>query len=257
MKQDFYSFVANEESADLYLFGEVGGWGTSAEELVCQLKECSNSEINVHINSYGGNVSDGLAIYNILRNCRKTITTIDEGFACSAASVIFCAGEKRIMRKASLLMIHNAWTYVEGNSEDLKKNAEALDKITSASVSAYLAVSSLSEDEIRRLMDAEAWITSDEALTYGFATEIEEDSEGGSAKQSAFSCIRSLILQKRGDDDDEDDKKKSEEEHSGVLEEISKKLDKVLEILEPREPEEQKEESAQLTTMQQLQNLFK
>lgn len=139
------------------------------------LGEIDTPNILVRINSYGGVVSEGLAIYNLLKSCGKSVETICDGFACSAASVIFCAGEKRTMPKSSLLLIHNAWTYgVEGDANDLRKVADDLEKITQPSVEVYKAVSNLSEDKIKELMNAETWITADEAKDWGFATEVKE-----------------------------------------------------------------------------------
>ena len=78
-------------------------------------------EIEVHINSNGGAVSEGLAIYNVLKNSKAKVTTYCDGFACSPASVIFMAGDERVMNGASLLMIHDAWTYGQGNAAELRK----------------------------------------------------------------------------------------------------------------------------------------
>lgn len=149
----------------------------------------------MHINSYGGEVAEGLAIYNTLKNSDMKVTTICDGFACSAASVIFMAGDERIINEASLLMIHNAWTYANGNATELRKAAEDLDKITQASVNAYVSQAVISEDEIKKLMDNETWITAQEAVEYGFATKTEKSDDGG-IKQSAFVNIRSAILKK-------------------------------------------------------------
>lgn len=138
----YYQLTENEDVADLYIFGDISTYGQwwdddpdrSAYNIVNELKEIQASNVNVHINSYGGDVSEGLAIYNTLKSINKNVTTICDGFACSAASVVFCAGDKRVMSDSSLLMIHNAWTCATGNSEALRKTAEDLDIITQASV---------------------------------------------------------------------------------------------------------------------------
>lgn len=134
------------------------------------------SELCVRINSYGGEVAEGLAIYNALKASGKRVTTVCDGFACSIASVIFAAGERRIMHEASALMIHNPWTYTMGNPDQLRKEADDLDKIAQLSRAAYASVTALTEGEIAQLMDDETWITPEEALDMGFATEIEEES---------------------------------------------------------------------------------
>lgn len=196
----YYSLESKDDVADLYIFGDITSWpwlesDVSAVGIVNELQSLDVKEINVHINSYGGEVAEGLAIYNTLKNSNMKVTTICDGFACSAASVIFMAGDERVINEASLLMIHNAWTYANGNAAELRKAAEDLDKITQASINAYMSRVSISEDEVKGLMDNESWITADEAVEYGFATKTEKNDEDG-IKQSAFSSIRSAILEK-------------------------------------------------------------
>ena len=201
----YYSLVENKESdsADLYIFGDISTFGQwweddpdrSAYNIVNELKAVTASNINVHINSYGGDVSEGLAIYNTLRSSGKNVTTICDGFACSAASVVFMAGSKRVMSPASLLMIHNAWTVAMGNSEELRKQADDLETITQASVEAYKLVATISEEEIKELMDNETWILPEEAKEWGFATDIAEEDDGDEPKQSAFGMIMNKLLE--------------------------------------------------------------
>ena len=201
MKKRYYSLVedATNDVADLYIFGDITSWGQwgkddpdrSAYNIVNELREIMASNINVHINSYGGDVFEGLAIYNTLRGSGKHITTICDGCACSAASVVFMAGTERIMSRASLLMIHNAWTIAIGNSDELHKQADDLETITQASVEVYKQAASISEEEIKELMDNETWILPEQAKEWGFATSIDEEETDG-VKQSAFG----LIMQK-------------------------------------------------------------
>ena len=193
----YYQLVKSENgsSADLYIFGDICAWAwpelgeQSGVTIVNQLKELDVDTINVHINSYGGDVAEGLAIYNVLREHKAEIVTICDGFACSAASVVFMAGDRRVMQPASLLMIHNAWTVATGNAAQLRKTADDIETITQASVEAYKKVAAISEEEIKGLMDAETWILPKEALDYGFATEIDDEDEDDEPKQSAFGVI--------------------------------------------------------------------
>ena len=191
----YYQLTQNEDSADLYIFGDIVAyaWPDVGEQsgvtIVKQLKALNVQNINVHINSYGGDVSEGLAIYNTLREHPANITTICDGFACSAASVVFMAGDRRVMSPASLLMVHNAWTVAMGNAEALRKTADDIETITQASVEAYKRAATISEDEIKALMDAETWILPKEAVEYGFATEIDDDDDDDEPKQSAFGVI--------------------------------------------------------------------
>lgn len=179
-----YLFKQEGDSAELLIYGDITSYEYDESDVggYSFSKDLANidTDIIVRINSYGGEVSQGLAIYNLLRTFKHNVTTVCDGFACSAASVIFMAGKNRIMPNTSLLLIHNAWTMVCGDYNELIKQADDLQKITQPSIEAYKSVSSLSEDEIKSMMDKETWITADEALTYGFATEVKSTS----AKQS-------------------------------------------------------------------------
>ena len=192
----YFQLTQKEDAADLYIFGDIEKWAyepageQSGVTIVNQLKALNVQNINVHINSYGGDVSEGLAIYNVLREHPARITTICDGFACSAASVVFMAGDKRVMSPASLLMIHNAWTIAMGNAEALRKTADDIETITQASVETYKRNAKISEEEIKALMDAETWILPKDAVAYGFATDIDDDDEDDDEpKQSAFGVI--------------------------------------------------------------------
>lgn len=192
----YYQLVNDDTSADLYIFGDICAWAwpeygeQSGVTIVNQLKALDVDTINVHINSYGGDVAEGLAIYNVLREHKAQIVTICDGFACSAASVVFMAGDRRVMQPASLLMIHNAWTVAMGNAAQLRKTADDIETITQASVEAYKKVATIPEEEIKALMDAETWILPKDAVEYGFATEIDdEDDDEDEPKQSAFGVI--------------------------------------------------------------------
>ena len=105
------------------------------------------------------------------------------------------AGDQRTMAPASLLMIHNAWTYAAGNAAELRKTADDIEIITQASVEAYKQVATISEKEIKALMDAETWILPKDAVAYGFATDIDEpDEDDDEPKQSAFGLISQRLM---------------------------------------------------------------
>lgn len=190
----YYQLTQTEDTAELYIFGDICSWPwkefgeKSGWNIVEELQSITADNVQVHINSYGGEVAEGLAIYNVLKNSGKNITTICDGFACSAASVVFMAGSKRIMNAASLLMIHNAWAGVYGNASELRKAADDIEKITQASVEAYKLRCNISEEKIKELMDDESWILPVDAVEMGFATEIMEVENTG-AQQSAFGII--------------------------------------------------------------------
>ena len=222
MNKKYFSLEKVNQTATINIYGDICSWAweelgeMSAVNLSKQLDAMGDVEqIDVFINSYGGEVAEGLAIYNALRRHNAKVRTYCDGFACSIASVIFMAGDERIMNESSLLMIHNAWTWASGNAEELRKQADDLEKITQASVEAYKAHSSLTEEEIKALMDNETWILPEEALEYGFATSIAK-TENANAKQNAFLQLFEIIKahqeEKQEDEEDPEDDEKPEDE---------------------------------------------
>ena len=200
MMNKYYSLVKENNTATINIYGDITSfpWFESDNEVTAsnlsdQLKQLKDvDEICVYINSYGGEVAEGLAIYNELKRHKAKVKTYCDGFACSIASVIFMAGDERVMNDSSLLMIHNAWTLAEGNAKELRKQADDLEKITQASVVAYKAHSTLSEEKIVELMDNETWILPEEAVEYGFATGIEK-TENKKASQSVKAKVLEMI----------------------------------------------------------------
>lgn len=196
----YYSLYQDKENktADIYIYGDITSWDwfesdVSSYTLSKELQELEDVDnINVYINSYGGEVGEGLAIYNALKRHKAKITTIVDGFACSIASVIFAAGDERVMNNTSLLMIHNAWTSASGDSNDLRKQADDLEKITQASINAYLNISNVEEEELKEMMNTDTWIDSSEALEMGFVTEVVELEE----KEVATQSVRNKLMQK-------------------------------------------------------------
>lgn len=250
----YFSLIKNEETneADINIFGDITSWDweefgeMSAHTLSKQLEELGDvNTINVHISSYGGEVKEGLAIYNALKNHKAKIRTYCDGFACSIASVIFMAGDERIMSKASLLMIHNAWIYAAGNASELRKQAEDLDKITQASINAYMEHINISEEELKALLDAESWLTYDECLDMGFATSVTSESGADKASQSVKQSIIKLILQSKKEDVEEvDDNNDDDEENIDINTDDNSESDNDEENLENNEEEENDEEKA-------------
>lgn len=210
-QRKFYSLEQTGSNVDIEIYGDITSWewldsDMSSYTLAQRIKGLTDVDtITVGINSYGGEVAEGLAIYNALKNSPAKVTTRCDGFACSAASVIFAAGDARLMNDASLLMIHNAWTWAEGDANEFRKQADDLDKITSASVIAYMSIVSIEEDELKRLMDSETWITPDEAVQMGFATAKVESEETDKASQSVRKKVLQMIRNPYQVADDPDD----------------------------------------------------
>ena len=203
-----------ERKADLYINGDITrgfqffgiDFGQDTDVSYQDVVEALNDlpleveDIYVHINSYGGEVAEGVAIYNALRSSAAKVTTVCEGFACSIASVVFMAGQTRMMRDSSLLMLHNASMRADGDANAHRKAAEDLEVITELSKTAYLnhAKGELTREKLTEIMDAETWITSEQALEWGLATDVDAPVDNDEPNQS----IRNRVVQKLASNDD-------------------------------------------------------
>ena len=184
----FYNIVKQpNKSLDIDIYGDIGGWyyENTIESLSEQIKNMTDvDEINVYINSYGGELSEGLAIYNALKQHKATVNTYVMGFACSSASLIFMSGDNRYISKSSMLMIHNAICSCYGNSDDMRAMAETLDKMNGAIRNVYADNINISMDDLKTLLDKETFLNYEECVNYGFATDTFNDEE---EQQEAFS----------------------------------------------------------------------
>jgi ATP-dependent Clp endopeptidase proteolytic subunit ClpP len=165
---------AKGETADIFIYSEVGGYDTNAKDFIEDLQDLKNKNINVHINSLGGSVFDGLAIYNALKNHTKTVTTKVEGICASIASVIAMAGDKIEMAENSLFMIHNPFAQTGGDANELRKTANILDKIRNEIADIYASKSKHDANHYINLMDVESWFNSKETLELGLINGITE-----------------------------------------------------------------------------------
>lgn len=200
----------------LYIYGDVEGdyydWWTdqtiesetSAEHFREELGKYPDvKEIEIFINSYGGEVFEGTAIYNQLRRHPAHKTVRIDGFACSIASVIAMAGDEVIMPRNTLMMIHNMWMGAVGNAAQLRKAADDLDVINAAGRQAYLqkAGDKLSEEELTAMMDAETWLTAEDCVRLGladrFADEDADLSAAGAILQRANDGLERQVERNR------------------------------------------------------------
>ena len=222
-------------------------------------------EIVVNISSFGGSVAEGISIYNQLKAHPAKITTVTNGFCCSIASIIFLAGDERKMYDSSIMLIHNAWTACQGNANDLRREADVLEKITDLSVKVYCEKSGLSKDEIKELLDNESWLDSQECLEIGFATEILQE-KVEVVSQSVRQSLIDMIMEKCKDDKDK--KKKKCQEDDVVKEDDIKEDDVKEEDIKDEEAqkedeqdkddkkEDEKKQGAELKAMSSFLNLF-
>lgn len=180
----FWEMKQSGDTLELYIYSTVESdhwWKeseTSATHFRDMLAEHRNAkEIKVYINSLGGSVMEGIAIYNQLKRHAAHKTVVIDGFACSIASVIAMAGDTVIMPKNTVMMIHNAWTIASGNAVQLRKAADDLEVINQASKQAYLEKSGgkITEEKLTELLDAETYLTAEQCIAYGFADKFAED----------------------------------------------------------------------------------
>ena len=176
----------NVDSNELFLYDEIGYWGITAQDFIQALALARQSErLTVCINSPGGDIFDGVTIANLLINRGDVDIRID-GFAASIASVIAMAGDTVQMAENATFMIHNPWTWVLGDAEELRKEAAVLDTLKTTLISTYQRKTDLSPEEISTLMDAETWMTAEEALEKGFINAVVNKSDEGETNALAF-----------------------------------------------------------------------
>jgi ATP-dependent protease ClpP protease subunit len=183
---------AGSDSLSLYIYSTVESdkwWKeseTSASHFRDELAKHPNAkEIKVYINSLGGSVMEGIAIYNQLKRHAAHKTVYIDGFACSIASVIAMAGDTVVMPKNAVMMIHNAWSYVIGNASQLRKAADDLDVVNNASKQAYLekAGGKLTEEKLTELLDAETYLSAGQCMELGLADTYGEEDEPEESNQ--------------------------------------------------------------------------
>lgn len=173
LKRAFGMSQQNGE-AEILIFEEIGaswwGGGITAKGFADELKALGDLHtINVRINSPGGDVFDGIAIYNTLTTHKAKVNTFIDGLAASIASIIALAGDKVTIAENGLMMLHQPWTVAIGDAREMNKTADTLDKISEALVVTYAKRSGKDSKAIVKMMDAETWLTGQEAVDQGFA----------------------------------------------------------------------------------------
>ena len=171
--------LADDRRAEIHIMEQIGedfwtGEGMTAKKFVQEVKGLDVDVIDLHINSPGGSVFDGQAIYNLLRSHRATVHVYIDGLAASIASVIAMAGDTVTMPRNAMMMIHDPSGYARGTSKDMRKTAEALDKVKKTIVAAYRDKTSLADETLAEMMSEETWMTAEEAMDLGFADRMAE-----------------------------------------------------------------------------------
>ena len=177
---NYFQMKATNNVAQIDIFGDIVSekWfdeETSATSFRDALKELGDvSTINLSINSGGGSVFDGIAIYNMLKSHKATVNVYVEGLAASIASVIAMAGDTITMRSGSMMMVHMPWTLSQGNAEEMRKTADTLEKTGDSIVDIYSERTGISSDDIRNIMNDETWLSAEEAVEQGWATKLDK-----------------------------------------------------------------------------------
>jgi len=162
----------------LTIYGDIGEswWGDSisAADIKRSLETITTNKLDVHINSYGGDVFDGIAIYNQLKNHNAEVTVYIDGVAASAASLIAMAGNEVIVNIGGQLMIHEASTYAWGNKGEIQKTLNALESIDKSIADIYMTRFEGERSEIETMIVNETWFTANEAVEFGLADKVNE-----------------------------------------------------------------------------------
>ena len=192
--------AAADDDRSISMYDVIGmdwwtGEGVTAKRIAAALRSMGKGPVTVNMNSPGGDMFEGLAIYNLLREHPGEVTVKVLGMAASAASVIAMAGDVVQVARAGFLMIHNAWVVASGNRNDLVEFAEWLEPFDRAMADIYAARTGLEAKKVGKLMDAETWIGGTEAIDLGFADELlpSDQVEQGESKTSA-SAVRRVEL---------------------------------------------------------------
>jgi len=164
----------SQEIADIFIYDEISWFGISANQFVKDLNAIKSKTIRLHLNSPGGSVFDGVAIYNALKQHSAKIETYIEGLAASIASIIALAGDKVYMADNAFFMIHEPWILTIGDSTELRKTAELLDKIRGTLVNTYIKKTGKDEAQVTKWVKDETWFTAAEAKEAGFIDEITD-----------------------------------------------------------------------------------
>lgn len=195
MPKPYFDFQQAGEQADIYIFGDITSFpyvesDTSAFRLARQLEQSENlAEINIHVDSYGGEVSEGFAIYNAIRNKNAHVKTYADGFVASAAIYPFLAGDERVANNVSAFYFHPVIGGQYGYAEDLREAADELDKLTEIGLGAFTAAG-MKEQAARNLINSKTWYAPEAVLEMGLATSIQKQSNSKAALQS----VRGLIV---------------------------------------------------------------
>jgi ATP-dependent Clp endopeptidase proteolytic subunit ClpP len=167
--------------AEVSIYDEIGFGGVTAKSFLAELKKLSGQRVHLRINSVGGSVVEGAAIYNALRRHKGGLVVHIDALAASMASVIAMAGDETLIADNALVMIHNPWGMTMGDADELRKEADILDKLKATLVNAYVRKTGMEAEQVAQMMDDETWLDATEAVALGFADAIEDGIEAAAS----------------------------------------------------------------------------
>ena len=255
-----------ENTGQIDIYGEIvpESWRWADEESAYHFKDALEKigdvdTITLNINSPGGDVFEGIAIYNMLKRHKAKIVVNIDGLAASIASVIAMAGDVVKMPSNSMMMVHNAMSGGFGNANDLREIADLLEKVTSTLMNTYLdKTEKIKEATLKALLDAETWLTAEEAFSYGFVDEVITSKKiaacASKGELSMFNKVPESVL-KMVETPEEDGSEEVETEESSDVERIESleakvtkleaDIEKLFELLEADKEDDAPEEDEQ------------
>lgn len=198
MGKQYYAIQQAQREADIYIFGDIVPFeffegDVSAHGITQQIKDLDVDQINVHIDSYGGAVSEGWAIYNALKNHPAKVVTYGDGFVASAALYPFMAGDERFASNLSAYYFHQVWISASGYADELRAAANEAELMTEVGMNAFTDNTGMTADEVRELQKSETWLTPSEALERGIATAILADTAPKHAQDAKRQILQRVL----------------------------------------------------------------
>ncbi|MFV0830202.1 head maturation protease, ClpP-related [Klebsiella quasipneumoniae] len=188
--------AATTDDNTISVFDVIGqdywGEGITAKRIAGALRAMNGADVTVNINSPGGDMFEGLAIYNLLREYEGHVTVKVLGIAASAASIIAMAGDDIQIGRGAFLMIHNCWVYAMGNRHDFAELAQSLEPFDTAMADIYAARSGLDIAAVQKLMDAESYIGGSDAVAKGLADSLLSADAVSDGDESPAAALRKL-----------------------------------------------------------------
>ena len=182
----WFNMADGADVAEVMVYDEIGMWGVDAGEFATALQAIAAPTINVRINSPGGDVFAGVAIYNALVDHPAYVRTEVDGLAASAASVVLMAGDERIVKPGTQVMVHDAWGFAAGNEADMIEFGGVLGGLSNSIADVYAEMAGGTAEEWRATMRAEQWYSAEEAVAAGLATSVKTRTKADAAPQNRW-----------------------------------------------------------------------